>query len=99
MSPEGPKEISSDDLFGGKKVVLFAVPGAFTPACSQRHLPGYVDKASDLKAKGVDTIACIAVNDPAVMTFKHVIHIPTAVVGYQNAGNNQSAMTGGASGQ
>jgi glutaredoxin/glutathione-dependent peroxiredoxin len=66
-SPEGPKKISSDELFGGKKVVLFAVPGAFTPACSQRHLPGYVDKAAELKSKGVDTIACIAVNDPAVM--------------------------------
>ena len=67
VSAEGPKEISSDELFRGKKVVLFAVPGAFTPACSQRHLPGYVEKAADLKAKGVDTIACIAVNDPAVM--------------------------------
>ena len=50
-----------------EKVVLFAVPGAFTPACSQRHLPGFVDKAADLKAKGIDTIACIAVNDAAVM--------------------------------
>ena len=67
VSAEGPKEMSSDELFGGKKVVLFAVPGAFTPACSQRHLPGYVEKAADLKAKGIDTIACIAVNDPAVM--------------------------------
>ncbi len=67
VSAEGPKEISADELFGGKKVVLFAVPGAFTPACSQRHLPGYVDKAAELKAKGVDTIACIAVNDLAVM--------------------------------
>jgi glutaredoxin/glutathione-dependent peroxiredoxin len=67
LSPEGPKEISSDELFGGKKVALFAVPGAFTPTCSQRHLPGYVDKASDLKAKGIDTIACVAVNDAFVM--------------------------------
>ena len=67
VSPEGPKEISSDELFGGKKVVLFAVPGAFTPACSQRHLPGYVDKASELKAKGIDQIACVAVNDAFVM--------------------------------
>jgi len=65
--PDGPKEMTSDELFRGKKVVLFAVPGAFTPACSQRHLPGYVDKAADLKAKGVDTIACVAVNDQAVM--------------------------------
>jgi glutaredoxin/glutathione-dependent peroxiredoxin len=67
LSPEGPKEITTDDLFRGKKVALFAVPGAFTPTCSQRHLPSYVDKAGDLKAKGVDTIACVAVNDHFVM--------------------------------
>src|SRR5208282_1727723 len=67
VTPEGPKEITSDELFRGKKVVLFAVPGAFTPACSQRHLPGYVDKAADIKAKGVDEIACVAVNDAFVM--------------------------------
>jgi peroxiredoxin len=67
VTPEGPKDVASDEFFGGKKVVLFAVPGAFTPACSQRHLPGYVEKAADLKAKGVDTVACIAVNDQAVM--------------------------------
>jgi peroxiredoxin len=67
LSPEGPKEITTDELFGGKKVALFAVPGAFTPACSQRHLPGFVERASDLKAKGIDTIACVAVNDPFVM--------------------------------
>jgi len=67
VSPDGPKEITSDELFGGKKVALFAVPGAFTPACSQRHLPGYVEKAAELKAKGVDTIACVAVNDQFVM--------------------------------
>jgi glutaredoxin/glutathione-dependent peroxiredoxin len=67
VTPEGPKEVSSDEFFRGKKVVLFAVPGAFTPACSQRHLPGYVDKASDIKAKGIDEIACVAVNDAAVM--------------------------------
>jgi len=67
VSPEGPKDITTDELFRGKKVVLFAVPGAFTPACSQRHLPGYVNKAGELKAKGIDTVACISVNDPAVM--------------------------------
>src|ERR1700720_3152004 len=67
LTPEGPKEVSSDELFGGKKVALFAVPGAFTPTCSQRHLPGYVDKAATLKAKGVDTVACISVNDAFVM--------------------------------
>jgi peroxiredoxin len=67
LSPEGPKEITTDELFRGKKVALFAVPGAFTPACSQRHLPGFVERAADLKAKGVDTIACVAVNDTFVM--------------------------------
>ena len=67
VTPEGPKEITTDEFFAGKKVALFAVPGAFTPACSQRHLPGYVDKASDIKAKGVDEVACVAVNDAAVM--------------------------------
>jgi glutaredoxin/glutathione-dependent peroxiredoxin len=67
LSPEGPKEITTDELFRGKKVALFAVPGAFTPACSQRHLPGFVDKAAELKAKGIDQIACVAVNDAFVM--------------------------------
>ncbi len=64
---DGPKEISTDDIFKGKKVVLFAVPGAFTPTCSAKHLPGFVQHAADFKAKGVDTIACISVNDAFVM--------------------------------
>jgi len=67
LTPEGVKEFTTDDIFRGKKVVLFAVPGAFTPACSQLHLPGYVDKAANLKTKGVDEIACVAVNDAFVM--------------------------------
>jgi peroxiredoxin len=67
MSKDGPKPISTDELFGGKKVALFAVPGAFTPTCSAKHLPGFVEKAADLKKKGVSTIACLAVNDPFVM--------------------------------
>jgi glutaredoxin/glutathione-dependent peroxiredoxin len=67
VTPEGAKEVSSESFFGGRKVALFAVPGAFTPACSQRHLPGYVAKAADLRAKGIDEIACIAVNDAAVL--------------------------------
>ena len=64
---EGPKEISTDEIFKGKKVVLFAVPGAFTPTCSAKHLPGFVQNADAIKAKGVDTVACIAVNDAFVM--------------------------------
>jgi peroxiredoxin len=67
MTAEGPKPISTDEVFGGKKVVLFAVPGAFTPTCSAKHLPGFVEKAGDIKAKGVDTIAAISVNDAFVM--------------------------------
>jgi glutaredoxin/glutathione-dependent peroxiredoxin len=66
-TPDGPKEISTDDIFKGKKVVLFGVPGAFTPACSSKHLPGFVQRADEIKAKGVDTIACVAVNDAFVM--------------------------------
>ncbi|MFM2320805.1 MAG: hypothetical protein RLZZ215_3426 [Pseudomonadota bacterium] len=64
---EGHKKINTVDLFGGKKVVLFALPGAFTPTCSAAHLPGYVVHADDFKAKGVDMIACLSVNDAFVM--------------------------------
>jgi len=64
---EGPKEISTEELFGGKTVVLFGVPGAFTPTCSAKHLPGYVQNYDALKAKGADVIACMAVNDAFVM--------------------------------
>ncbi|HVN37332.1 MAG TPA: peroxiredoxin [Myxococcota bacterium] len=60
-------DITTDEIFRGKKVVLFAVPGAFTPTCSMQHLPGFVEKASQIRAKGVDTIACISVNDAFVM--------------------------------
>ncbi|HHL43795.1 MAG TPA: peroxiredoxin [Hellea balneolensis] len=65
--PEGPVPISTDDIFAGKKVALFAVPGAYTPTCSAKHLPGFVDHADDLKQKGIDTIACLSVNDVFVM--------------------------------
>jgi peroxiredoxin (alkyl hydroperoxide reductase subunit C) len=64
---EGPKEVTTEELFGGKTVVLFGVPGAFTPTCSAKHLPGFVNHAAAIKAKGVDTIACMAVNDVFVM--------------------------------
>ena len=67
MGAEGPQPLSSDDLFKGKRVALFAVPGAYTPTCSAKHLPGFKEKAQDLRAKGVDQIACISVNDVFVM--------------------------------
>ncbi len=67
MGEKGPTDITTDEIFGGKKVVLFAVPGAFTPGCSMTHLPGYVVNADKIKAKGVDTIVCMAVNDAFVM--------------------------------
>ena len=65
--PDGPREESTASLFGGKKVVLFATPGAFTPTCSAKHLPGFVQHAEDFKAKGVDSVVCLSVNDPFVM--------------------------------
>jgi peroxiredoxin len=67
MGANGPEPVTTDDLFRGKKVVLFSVPGAFTPTCSAKHLPGFIQQADAIKAKGVDTIACMAVNDVFVM--------------------------------
>src|ERR1700761_9313518 len=67
MGEEGPAPVKTGDVLGQGKVVLFAVPGAFTPGCSKIHLPGFVQQASELKGKGVDTIACVAVNDAWVM--------------------------------
>ncbi|MCP2678169.1 peroxiredoxin [Maricaulaceae bacterium NA33B04] len=67
MTADGPAPLVTADVFAGKRVALFAVPGAFTPTCSARHLPGFVEKAAELKAKGIDTIACTSVNDVFVM--------------------------------
>ena len=67
MGESGPEQVSTGDLFSGKKVVAFALPGAFTPTCSAQHLPGFVDSADAIKAKGVDSIICLAVNDVFVM--------------------------------
>jgi peroxiredoxin len=67
MRDGGPKPVTTSELFDGKKVVLFALPGAFTPTCSAKHLPGFIQHAAEIKAKGVDTIACLSVNDAFVM--------------------------------
>jgi len=79
MKGGAPQPVKTDDLFEGKRVVLFALPGAFTPTCSAKHLPGYIQRADDLHAKGVDTIACVSVNDAFVMG---------AWGEHQNAGEN-----------
>jgi len=67
MTAEGIQDVSAGDLFGGKKVVIFAVPGAFTPTCSAKHLPGFIEKAAAIKGKGVDSVLCLSVNDVFVM--------------------------------
>lgn len=67
MSEDGPTKVTTSEIFGGKKVILFALPGAYTPTCSAAHLPGYVVHADNILAKGVDTIACLSVNDAFVM--------------------------------
>jgi glutaredoxin/glutathione-dependent peroxiredoxin len=67
MTPEGMKDVETGEFFRGKKVVLFALPGAFTPTCSAKHLPGFIEKAADLRSKGVDAVACLSVNDAFVM--------------------------------
>jgi len=67
MSDKGPRDLSTAELFDGKRVVLFSVPGAFTPTCSDHHLPGFVLRAEELRAKGVDKVVCVFVNDPFVM--------------------------------
>jgi glutaredoxin/glutathione-dependent peroxiredoxin len=64
---DGPQKVSAEDFFKGKKVALFSVPGAFTPTCDAKHLPGFVEKADEFKAKGIETIACMSVNDAFVM--------------------------------
>lgn len=67
ITKDGPQKVNAEEFFKGRKVLLFSVPGAFTPTCDAKHLPGFVEKAGDIKAKGVDVIACMAVNDAFVM--------------------------------
>jgi len=67
MSPSGPEAITSGDWFHDKRVVLFALPGAFTPTCSAHHLPGYLERSEEIRSRGVDSIACLSVNDAFVM--------------------------------
>jgi len=67
MTAEGPRPVASEDYFKGRRVAVFSVPGAFTPTCSARHLPGFVDKLNELRAKGIDEVACTAVNDAFVL--------------------------------
>jgi peroxiredoxin len=67
MGPDGIKTLTTGEVFGGKKVVLFAVPGAFTPTCHLKHLPGFIQSADEFKTLGVDTVVCVAVNDPFVL--------------------------------
>ena len=67
ITKDGPQKVNAEEFFKGRKVVLFSVPGAFTPTCDAKHLPGFVEKAGDIKAKGIDVIACMAVNDAFVM--------------------------------
>ncbi|MDX1710381.1 MAG: peroxiredoxin [Rhodovibrionaceae bacterium] len=67
LTAEGMEEVSTDDLFAGKKVVMFGLPGAYTPTCSAKHMPGFIDKLDALKDKGVDAVLCLSVNDPFVM--------------------------------
>ena len=68
MGPEGPKPVTTAEFFGGRKVAVFGVPGAYTPTCHRAHMPGFVDRAGDLKAKGYDAVACTSVNDVFVLT-------------------------------
>jgi glutaredoxin/glutathione-dependent peroxiredoxin len=84
LAPDGMKAVPAEEFFAGRKVVLFGLPGAYTRTCSQRHLPSYVGHAAELKAKGVDAIACIAVNDPFVM----------AAWGKENGAEGKVAMLG-----
>ncbi len=87
VTPSGVDEVSTDDFFGGRKVVLFSVPGAFTPVCSSSHLPGYVEKAAEIKKRGVDEIVCLSVNDAHVMRAWGDKHGATGVVTLLADGN------------
>jgi peroxiredoxin len=88
-TPDGPKPVQSSEALGTGKVVLFAVPGAFTPTCSEKHLPGFVVRAEDIKAKGVDKIACIAVNDAFVLGAWGAQQDPDGQIEFLGDGNGE----------
>ena len=89
MTAEGPGSMTTDELFKGKKVVLFAVPGAFTPTCSLKHLPGFAQQAAAIKKKGVHTVACMAVNDVFVMSAWGKSLVPDGSVAMLADGNGE----------
>jgi peroxiredoxin len=91
MGENGPASVTTHELFAGKKVVLFAVPGAFTPTCSLKHLPGFGAQAEAIKAKGVDTVACMAVNDVFVMSAWGKSTVPEGSVVMLADGNGEYA--------
>ncbi len=95
LGPEGMSDVSTKELTSGKKVVLFAVPGAFTPTCSDHHLPGFIDRVSEIKAKGVDTVACISTNDAFVLNaWRQQRSIPEDIVLLSDGNREFSEATG-----
>jgi peroxiredoxin len=89
LTPDGPQTVEAAPFFSGKKVVLFAIPGAFTPTCSNTHLPSFVEHADEIKAKGIDAIACVAVNDVFVMQAWGEAHGAVGKVDLLSDGNGE----------
>ncbi|MEM9060810.1 MAG: peroxiredoxin [Pseudomonadota bacterium] len=94
IGAEGPAAVSSDDVFAGKKVALFGVPGAYTPTCHQKHMPSYIGQMDALKAKGVDDVVCVSVNDPFVMK-EWAGHTGADTAGIRVLGDSRSELAKG----